>query len=100
MPVHELVTIITTKGVLVCYIINSIGEVSGKDSDKHLIVKHDNKRFKIKGPKEAVDKHIKAITDKCGELPLKCVISLRRALILVVLRLMLKEPTIKMRLRC
>lgn len=69
VPVHELVTIITTNGVLVCYIINSIGEVSGKDSDKHLIVKHDNKRFKIKGPKEAVDKHIKAITDKCGELP-------------------------------
>lgn len=25
VPVHELVTIITTKGVLVCYIINSIG---------------------------------------------------------------------------
>lgn len=71
VPVHELVTIITTKGVLVCYIINSIGEVSGKDSDKHLIVKHDNKRFKIKGPKETVDKHIKGITDKCGELPIE-----------------------------
>lgn len=26
VPVHELVTIITTKGVLVCYIINSIGK--------------------------------------------------------------------------
>lgn len=67
IPVHELVTIITSKGILVCYIINSIGEISGRDSDKHLIVKHDNKRFKIKGPKETVDKHIKNIIDKCGK---------------------------------
>lgn len=67
VPIHELVTIITNKGVLVCYVINSIGEISGKDDDKNLIVKHDNKRFKIKGPKEAILKHLKNIKDKCGE---------------------------------
>lgn len=100
VPVHELVTIITTKGVLVCYIINSIGEVSGKDSDKHLIVKHDNKRFKIKVLKKQLINILRPLLINVVNCLLKCVISLRRALILVVLRLMLKEPTIKMRLRC
>ncbi len=68
VPVHELVTIITIKGILVCYIVNSSGEISGKDSDKHLIVKRDNKRYKIAGTKETIDKHIDNIKKKCGDL--------------------------------
>ena len=66
VPVHELVTIITVKGILVCYVVNSSGEISGKDSDKHLIVKRDNKRYKIAGAKETIDKHINNIKKKCG----------------------------------
>ena len=66
VPVHELVTIITAKGILVCYVVNSSGEISGKDSDKHLIVKRDNKRYKIAGTKETIDKHINNIKKKCG----------------------------------
>ena len=44
---------------------NSSGEFNGKDSDKHIIIKRDNKRFKIAGTKETIDKHVDNIKKKC-----------------------------------
>ncbi len=66
-PLHSFVTVVHSKGILVCYIFTSSGSIAGKDSDKNLIVRHSGKAYRILGPKEAVDKHVALIKKNCGE---------------------------------
>ncbi len=66
IPIHELVTIITSKGILACYIFTSSGAVIGRDSDSYLYIKRDGKNYRIQGVKDTMDKHIKNIKEKCN----------------------------------
>ncbi|MDO4199023.1 MAG: hypothetical protein Q4D13_08570 [Erysipelotrichaceae bacterium] len=66
-PIHQFITVYTLKGVLVCYINGSTGDVSGKDSDKYLVVRRDGKAYRIPGTKDVVEKHLKTIRSTVTE---------------------------------
>ena len=66
-PIHDFVTIFHSKGILVCYIVSSAGDISGKDSNAHLVIKRDGKLYQIPGPKEGIEKHVSMLKEKCGK---------------------------------
>lgn len=56
--VHEFVTIFHEKGIMVFYIVTSIGEYTGNDTDKYWILKRDNKSYRILNPKAMISEHV------------------------------------------
>lgn len=57
-PVHNFVTIFHTKGTHMFSIIESKGEISGKDKDKHWIIHRDGKTFRIPASSALLEQHI------------------------------------------
>lgn len=66
-PMHDFVTIFHNKGILVCYIVTSTGEISGRDSNTYLVVKRDGHSYRIPGPKDGIKRHVELLKQKCGE---------------------------------
>lgn len=66
VPVHNFVTIFHNKGVHLFSVIQSKGQITGKDKDKHWIVHRDGKTFRIPASSELLRQHIDYVKKQTG----------------------------------
>ncbi len=66
IPVYNFVTIFHTKGTNMFSIIQSKGEITGKDKDKHWIVHRDSKTYRIPASSSLLQQHADLVKSKTG----------------------------------